>query len=159
MAQRDNHQINWAAAIAPAIVGSIIATSLGIGLGYIISTQPDFSISVQPIKVIAPVPSEITAKILVKDLHHTLHKYQSQILLTASIVDGDQLQTIGNDSDIKVAFDPIGFDPLVSDSALNTSEMKISLGRNVKKGEYKIKIVGIGGDGKERSCIVVLKAI
>lgn len=145
--------INWLAIVAPAVLGSIIGASLGVGLGYIISTQPDFALSVQPLLLIVPIPSDATANITINDLHHILHKYQNQIILMAEAVDGSNI------SNMEITFDPFGFDPLISESTTYESRMKIRLNRDVKRGTYKIKILGVGGDGKEKSCIISLKAI
>jgi hypothetical protein len=119
-------------------------------VGYVISTQPDFSLSVQPLQLVAPIPSDVTANITVTDLHHFLHKYQNQIILMSDIVN--------NDSISEITFDPPGFDPIISESSTYTSRMKIRLGRDVKPGKYNIGIMGVGGDGKQKSCIVFLIA-
>lgn len=143
--------INWLAIAAIAAICAPLATLLGIGFGYVISTQPDFALSVHPLQPVASIPSDVTVKIIVKDLHHVLHKYQNQIILMSDIVSGDNIP--------EIAFDPPGFDPNIYEGSTYTSMMRIRLGRDVTPGTYKIRIMGIGGDGKERSCTIFLKAI
>jgi hypothetical protein len=128
----------------------MIATCLGVGLGYVISTQPDFSLSVQPLQLVASIPSDIKANITVNDIHHVLHKYSNQIILMSDMVN--------NDSISEITFDPPGFDPTISGSSTYTSRMKIRLGRDANPGTYKIRIMAVGGDGKQKSCIVFLIA-
>lgn len=145
--------INWLTVIAPAILGSIVGACFGVGLGYVISTQPDFALSVQPLLLVAPAPSDVMANITIMDLHRRLHKYQNQIILMARVMNNSSI------SDSEITFDPLGFDPLVSGSSIYKSRMKIVLDRDVKPGSYSVRILALGGDGKERSCIISLKII
>jgi len=36
------------------------------------------------------------------------------------------------------------------------SNMTIKVGANVIPGKYKIKIIGVGGDGREKACVFIL---
>jgi len=145
----EEKSINWLATIAPAILG-IFGTCLGIGLGYIISTQADFSLSVQPIQLVAPIPIDVTANITVKDFHHSWHPYSNQIILVPDIANNDNIS--------EITFDPPGFDPAISKNSTYVSRMKIEVGPDTKQGNYYIRIMGIGGDGKQKSCVVFLIA-
>jgi len=57
---------------------------------------------------------------------------------------------------LKLAFDPIGFDPLITNEDSLMSNMTIKVGANVIPGKYKIKIIGVGGDGREKACVFIL---
>jgi len=145
----ERDKINWIYIIIP-VIGSVLAAFLGVGFGYLISTQPDFGISVQPITSPIPGPSEAKVVITIKDLH-PIYKYKNQIILIDEIIGPEEVP-----SDIEISFDPIGFDPLITNEDSLMSNMTIKVGANVIPGKYKIKIIGVGGDGREKACVFIL---
>ena len=143
----NDRKINWI-----VVILSVFNVILGTGIGYIISAQPDFTISVRPINTNGFIPSEAKATVTVENLHDIWFKnYKHQIFLNSEVVSGPETAP-----DIKIDFDQIGVDPTNSGLPFRP-EMKIIIGSNATKGQYKIKITGFGGDGKERSCMLILK--
>jgi|GEM_PF-2600753 hypothetical protein len=134
------------------IIFSVFNVLLGTGIGYYISVQPDFAISVQPINAYGAIPMVAKAEVTVENVHHIwIKNYKHQIFLNSEFVSGPEANP-----DIKIDLDPIGVDPVNSKLPLK-SKMKVTIGSNATSGQYQIKITGFGGDGKERSCMLILK--
>jgi hypothetical protein len=134
----------------------VIATLIGAYVGYWIGMQPDFIISVQPIMDSA-TPGAKVAPIIVVDLNPLgdilgTKRYRHQIMLFANIVND-----VGPPPDIEIYFNPPGFDPYVMKGSSNVSKMELTIDENVRPGDYKIKIIAIGGDGKERNSMFILR--
>ena len=134
------------------IIFSVINVFLLTGMGYILSAQPDFVISVNPIASNGVVPIVTKAEVTVENVYNIWGKnYKHQIFLNSEIVSGPEANP-----DIKIDLDPIGVDPANSELPIK-SKMKIAIGSNATSGQYQIKITGFGGDGKERSCMLILR--
>jgi hypothetical protein len=132
------------------LISAIIPVLLGFFIGYYSGVQPDFGISVQPIAMTIPIGSATTANITAFNIHSWPHNYQNQIILTATASPNYR-----NSSDLNISFDQVGFDPFIDHFPFR-SKMKVYAGQNTKPGEYKLDILGIGGDGKEKRCTFLL---
>lgn len=132
------------------IIIPLLAAFLGVGSGYVIYSQPEFIISVEPITSPIPGPSEENVIITIED-EHFFNKYENQIILLYEFIGLE-----GGEPDIEISFDPSVFDPRNTNGDSITSNMTIRVGSSVIPDEYKIKIIGSGGDGMEKSCVFIL---
>lgn len=134
---------------AIAIIGSIIAIVGQLG-GTLIpimwgpESVSDFAVYADdPAVTLLPNQNQLFTSIYVEDLHSFLRPYMHAI----------HLITVGQPESINIDFSK-------GDHLTGTNEVEMVISRKSNQttpsGKYLVDIVGLGGDGKERNCSVLL---
>jgi hypothetical protein len=140
----------------PLIVGFIlglISTMLIPWVVQVITTQPDFIITLDQPSGRAETMESIEVKVDTLDgydIYHWFHKYENPIALIAYEIGGRTLPTGIEAEFIEQRFKMNGARK-VSNKMIITPNEKAKIGHSI------IKISGIGGDGRERSCLYDLE--
>jgi tetratricopeptide (TPR) repeat protein len=107
----------------------------------------DFFIAADPIAHIVTKPSESSIQLSVQDTNSFI-PYKYPIILFATLINSTSFPP-----GLHILFDPQGS----SEGLPFKIDMNIIVDSKLHEGNYNVKITAIGGDGKERSCIFLLR--
>lgn len=138
-------EINKRSNIITPLLG-ILGVILASILGYATYVTPDYIIFLESLSDTRPSNCEVYNLIHVDNLHY-LKPYDFPIVLDATITNENNTMP-----EMNVEFNPLGS----NDGANFDSQMTIKVGPSTKDKRYKIRVMAIGGDGKERGCTYFL---
>jgi hypothetical protein len=134
---------------------AVVGVVLGFILSYIIIVQPDYIISVEPITTSVYAGTPVKTNIYVENFYDPIfHKYKYQIILCPLVLEAPVPPP---ESPPKLKIDFQG--PEGANGAPFRTAIWINTSSDARAGRYIIKLLGFGGDGKERSCSYILDVV
>lgn len=130
---------------------AIIGTLSGVYIGFYLTIEPDFGLSVDPPQIGI---NKLGSHNITIDLYniHSSKKYQYQVILRLYNMDNFSLP-----SGVSYTYYPLMpiSNPLEFNDRVKT-DMNIRVDKRASNKEYPLRIVAIGSNGKQRVCPLML---
>jgi hypothetical protein len=128
------------------VILSISIALFGAFFTYWLNTSSDFVVSIKPMAISGVENDNISEDCqLFIDNANKINPYIHSVALDVSSYNGSMMPP-----NLRVIFHPQGNSSIPFHPKLTVE------GSNMKVGTYKLKITALGGDGKERSCPLIL---
>ncbi len=130
---------------------AVVGTLLGVFIGYYLTIEPDFGMSIDPPQIYLNKGSDHNITIELYNIHDS-RKYPYQIVLRLYNIDNFNLPP-----GISCTYDPP--DPIahpLANTDLVSAYINIHIDKNAISKEYPLRVLAFGADGKQKICPLML---